>query len=138
MSEKPLENQPTSIFDRMTPEEQSAALSRFLEAEAEKKASTTSERLKNRGFFPDAADDSNTKKVDAVILNFPQQAKAPEIAPSEPSGIDPAEMEKIDLDPEQWLRDTISKPQKIMDDPHAAVEAMTRAQEISQQKKEAA
>ena len=137
MAEKPQENQPTSIFDRMTPEEQSAALSRFLEAEAEKQSGATSERLKNRGFFPEPADGSNAEKVKAKILKFPEQPKAPVETEIESSGIDPKEMEKITSDPEQWLKDTISKPQKVMDDPYAAVEGMAKAQEVSQQKKAA-
>src|SRR3989344_3179542 len=55
MTEKPQENQPSSNFDRLTPQEQSAALSGFLEAEAEKKNGAAAERLRNRDFFSQRA-----------------------------------------------------------------------------------
>jgi len=78
MTEKPQENQPSSNFDRLTPQEQSAALSRFLEAEAEKKNGAAAERLKNRDFFPQPADATLSEQViaDVVPLKKPVETLA--------------------------------------------------------------
>src|SRR3989344_5271485 len=131
MTEKPLENQP-HIENQPLPNEGAD----FLEFQQWKAKQEHEKREKDRNHFSRPADDTNAEKVEAKILKF--EPKVPAEVETESAGLDPIEMEKINSDPEQWLKDTISKPQKVMDDPYAAVEGMAKAQEVSQQKKEAA
>ncbi len=130
MTEKPLENEPH--LETPTAPTQGAE---FLEFQHWKAQKEQEQRDEARRHFSQQADDQHAQEVKAKILKFPEQGKAPDVAPAEPLEMSAQDRELLEKRPLEWLQNAIGK--KRVDDPYSATEALGEAQEIDQRNKAA-